>query len=50
MGKRNETADISWEEVNAGLGHLYLSFNFLISNYNYEMRIIQDIRLKGSLT
>ena len=48
MGKRSEGVDISWEEVAVGLGHLLITLNFLSMKYNYEYKLIEEIKLKGS--
>jgi hypothetical protein len=36
IGKRSRNkSDIDWEEVNAGLGHLFVLFCFLVIKFDY---------------
>lgn len=47
MGKKAEGAEISWEEVAVGLGHLLITLNFLVVKYAYEYKLIEKIRFNG---
>lgn len=48
MGRRGESAEVSWEEVAVGLGHLLIGLNLLVLKYAYEYRKIQEVKLKGA--
>ena len=50
MGKRIESAEVSWEEVAVGLGHLLITLNLLVLKYSYEYRCISNVKLLGPQT
>ena len=48
MGKRGDSAEVNWEEVAVGLGHLLITINLLVMKYRHEYRKIASIQLLGS--
>ena len=47
MGKRGESAEVNWEEVAVGLGHLLITINLLVLKYKHQYRKIASIQLLG---
>lgn len=48
MGRRSEGAEVVWEEVAVGLGHLLVGLQFLALKYCYEYHRIDEIVLRGA--
>lgn len=49
IGKKNRNRnDMDWEEINAGLGHLFVLFCFLVMKFEYQCVRLVDRECLGS--
>ena len=49
IGKKHQNkSDMDWEEVNAGLGHLFLMFCFLVIKFEYNCLRLVERQCAGS--